>query len=789
MNSSWKQVPVTLSRGLRLIDVTMIGVGAMIGAGIFGLTGIAAGKAGPTGLLVAFFLNGIVTLLTGLSYAELGAAIPAAGGGYSFVREGLSRFWGFIAGWISWFSNSVACSLYAVIFGTFFIELLGNFGFEFSNSTLFLNFTGVQLAEKIVTAIVVIIFIIINTRGASETTLVGNFITSFKIIVLLSLVIAGFFVIFGPESNWILNFTNPYPDGISNPRGLLPNGFAGIFMAMALTFVAFEGYEIIAQSGEELVNPKRNLPRAIFYSIGITVVIYLLVAFVSIGALEQDSGLPNWIYLGQEGEKAMIRTAESILPKGIGALIMILGGLASTTSALNATIYSSSRVSFAMGRGNDLPQVFGRIHPRNRTPHIAIYSSGALIIFFAVLLPIQDVASGASLTFLLLFLLVNLSLLQLRKKQPDLPRSFKVPLVPWLPIFAIIIQAALALALFNVSWKAWASVLTWFIFGIFVFYTMGKHRDEELEADTILLEETIAKRSFSLLLPVGMPAQARQLTRIAASIAHQNDGEIFALHVVRVPPQLSLGDGRTFLKQARPLLEEVISVGQEYGVPVRTQLRLGRNISWSIKTAARERNAELILLGWPGTTDSTGSAYGSIIDLITTSPPADLAVVRLVRIGLATRILVPVIRNRNSKLALAVALSQAGFAQAQTGEEAKVVALHLVPKEMNTKATEARRHKLIEELNLDTSNIELQIVPSSNVVNDILSTSEEFDEIVIGAPEERFLEQQLFGSVPQQVAENAQVNVIMVKRYDPIKHGLVGRWMGRVPVKKSYGQD
>ena len=124
MNDTWKQVPVTLSRGLNFIDVTMIGVGAMIGAGIFGLTGIAAGEAGPVGLLIAFFLNGIVTLLTGLSYAELGAAIPTAGGGYSFVREGLSRFWGFTAGWISWFSNSVACSLYAVIFGAFFVELL-----------------------------------------------------------------------------------------------------------------------------------------------------------------------------------------------------------------------------------------------------------------------------------------------------------------------------------------------------------------------------------------------------------------------------------------------------------------------------------------------------------------------------------------------------------------------------------------------------------------------------------------------------------------------------------------
>jgi nucleotide-binding universal stress UspA family protein len=499
--------------------------------------------------------------------------------------------------------------------------------------------------------------------------------------------------------------------------------------------------------------------------------------------------MPNWLYLGQEGERAMIRTAEAIMPFGIGAFLMILGGLASTTSALNATIYSSSRVSFAMGRGNDLPQVFGQIHPRNRTPHIAIYTSGALIVLFAILLPIQDVASGASLTFLLLFLLVNISLIQLRKRRPDLPRSFRVPMVPWLPIITIIIQAALALALFNVSWKAWASVGTWLLVGILVYLNIGKREVDEMEADTILLEETIARRSFSLLLPVGMPAQARQLARVAASISHQNDGEIFALHVVRVPPQLSLGDGRAFLKQARPLLEEVIAVGQEYGVPVRTQLRLGRNISWSIKTAARERNAELILLGWPGTTDTSGSAFGSIIDLISTNPPTDLAVVRFVRIGFAANILVPVIRNRNSKLALALALSQSAFAKSHLGLESKVIALHFIPPGMNDKDRKIRKQRLIEELSLDISNLELQILPSSNVVKDILEISEDFDEIVIGAPEERLLEQQLFGSVPQQVAENAQVNVIMVKRFDPIKHGLVGRWMGRVPVKKSYGQD
>ncbi len=151
------------------------------------------------------------------------------------------------------------------------------------------------------------------------------------------------------------------------------------------------------------------------------------------------------MYLGNNGERAMIETARAIMP--YGALIMILGGLASTMSALNATVYSSSRVSFAMGRDRDLPAIFGHIHSRNKTPHWAIYFSGLLIVLMAVLLPITDVASGASITFLLLFLMVNVSLIRLRKTHPDLKRSFRVPFVPWLQYLAIAIQLVLAIEL------------------------------------------------------------------------------------------------------------------------------------------------------------------------------------------------------------------------------------------------------------------------------------------------------------------------------------------------------
>ncbi|NIU08932.1 MAG: amino acid permease, partial [Phycisphaerae bacterium] len=163
----------------------------MIGAGIFGLTGIAAGEAGPVGLLLAFFFNGLVTSLTGLTYAELGAAYPQAGGGYAWVKEGLARIFGFYAGWISWFSHSVACSLYGVLFGTFFAELLELGGVSFGEETILFGLTGEELAVKVLAVLAILTFTIINVRGSSETGLVGSIITIFKVVVLGVLVFFG----------------------------------------------------------------------------------------------------------------------------------------------------------------------------------------------------------------------------------------------------------------------------------------------------------------------------------------------------------------------------------------------------------------------------------------------------------------------------------------------------------------------------------------------------------------------------------------------------------------------
>ena len=169
----------------------------------------------------------------------------------------------------------------------------------------------------------------------------------------------------------------------------MPNGLGAIVAPMGLTFIAFEGYEIIVQAGEEVKNPKKNIPRAIFTSLAIVVVLYCPVAFVSIGAIF-PKGVPAWKYIGNNGDQGITKAAEFFLP--YGAFIVITGGIVSSLAALNSTTFSSTRVSFAMGRHYNLPHQLRSIHSKYRTPYVAIVISGAIMAVMAYALPLDQIA-------------------------------------------------------------------------------------------------------------------------------------------------------------------------------------------------------------------------------------------------------------------------------------------------------------------------------------------------------------------------------------------------------------
>jgi amino acid transporter/nucleotide-binding universal stress UspA family protein len=783
------QEEVTLARTLGLFDATMIGLGAMIGAGVFVLTGIAAGEAGPAAI-IAFALNGIVTTFTAFSYAELASAIPEAGGGYSFVKRAMPPALGFLAGWMLWFAYTVACALYAAGFGGYFIELLA--GYWPAGHQLLMSTLGHNFSVALVTFLISAFFISLNVMGADVTGKAENIVTMAKIIVLALFIAFGLAALF------------QRPDVGTAFRPMFPKGFGGVAVAMGLTFIAFEGYDLIATVSEEIKQPKKNIPIATFVSLWTAVVIYLLILLVAIGAVDAtkfavygqtydelpealgiDSSLDptdpeintSWEILGAYKETGIVRAAENFMPR-FGVALIVFGGLFSTMSALNATVLASSRVGFSMGRERMLPSALGTIDPVRRTPHVAVLVTGLIIVLVAVGLPLEVVGSGASLMFLLSFALTNAAMIRIRVNEPDLPRGFRAPLFPLLPVLGIIFNLGLAIYQFTFQPRAWYVGLAWIALGVVVYlaYTMRGVEEESQLPVKILHEERLVPKDYNVLIPLANVRQARMLGILGAAIARAHEGEVLALHVVRVPVQLSLTDGRMFLREGKPILDEAIQRAREVEVPVHTMIRLDRHVGRAITHTARKYDVDLMIMGWPGETDSPHRAFGSVIDLVAVNPPCDLAVVRFRKRQEPRRILVPTSGGANASLAISLAIDQARQFARRRGERPVVTLVYVCVPAGAGPEMQARGYELLRSLAAGYDYpIEVSVVTADDVVNGIVEESRHHDLVVIGATDERLFDQVLFGTIPELVALRAPVTVMMVKGYK----GPVRSWIRR----------
>jgi amino acid transporter/nucleotide-binding universal stress UspA family protein len=725
---------VRLSREMRLVDITMIGVGAMIGAGIFVLTGIAAGVAGPA-LILVFFLNGIVTCFAASAYAELGSSFHSAGGGYLYVKTGLKDPQGFMSGWMSWFAYVVACALYALGFGAYLKECLPLIGLE--------HFTLPFLPiEKWMAVAVVVVFCFINYRGASEAGGAGNLVTSGKILLLA--VFIGFGVwITVHRPDWQLIFTQ-HP---------MPNGIGSLFMAMGLTFIAFEGYEIIAQCSEEVRNPERNVPRAIFLSLIIVVPIYLLVAFAALGAA-QPGDMPSWQYLGKLKETALVNVAETFFHGG--GILILIGGVFSTMSALNATIYSSSRVSFAMGRDRNLPSWFGKIHPRRKTPHWSILASGLLSAAMAALLPVEVVASAANIMFLLLFIQVQAALITLRRKRPDLRRGFKVPFVPLIPILGILLQLTLAVYLFFYSPMAWLSAGVWIVIGLGVFYGYSRQRDRAY-TQLVAGQEAAERREYRILACIGSLARAEIILKAAAAVARRYDGEMIVLSVVEVPDRDLLAQGMESARKSEEALDRLVRGLQIEGIPVRLVVKISHRISFGVTETALEEQCNLIVMGRARRVGLIERFAATIVDRVVRSTPAQVVVVTAEHWPekIAT-VLFAYEQGPNSKLS--ADLIEAFGAEQQT----RVRAVHVLPWTATPEEMQRATEEMNKELGADHPNDERKVVRSGDIVTGLLREAKHADLIVIGGTEAGVIEQLLAYAPPLELAERTSIPVITV---------------------------
>lgn len=735
-----------LSRDLGLFSVTMIGVGAMIGAGIFVLTGIAAGVAGPA-ILLAFLLNGIVALFTASAYAELGGSIPEAGGGYLWVKESLPQPSGFLSGWMSWMAHSVACSLYAVGFGAYFGEVLTEFNVHL--------LVPHELLKKILAIIIVIVFSYINYRGAKETGKAGNVITVLKIAILLLFVLMGSKVIFGE------------PHRLDHFFPFLSNGFLGVLTAMGLTYIAFQGYEIIAQSGEEIKNPRKNIPRAIFYSLIIVVPIYIFVAFIALGIVNSGE-MTAWDFLAQKEEVAMVEAARNI--GQWGCAVLLIGGLLSTISALNATIYSSSRVSFAMGRDFNLPKAFSRIHKKFKTPSGSLFVSSILIISMVLLLPIEDIASSAGIMFLFLFIFVNVALIHIRRKKPGLLKGYRSPLFPLIPILGIVTQGVLIVVMFAYSPKSFFITLLWIGVGLSVYYGYSRFKEKEEVGPKIIVEEKeLAHKEYKLVLGIEEQKEVVPLMNVAIPIAREKDGEIFVTHIIPLPPQTPLTVGKKFIEERRKFLQTADQMGEESQVPVSFNIMASHKVHQGLLDSVVENKGNLLILG-TGKITTRGKILGSVLDPLIQEAPCNIGIMNIKkREGKIKNILVPTSGGPNARLAF----EWGSYIAKQN--KGKLTLLYIMHDEKEKEKAEHWLEETKKGVDYEAKRVNDRPFVGKDVLRTILKESEDHDLILIGASREGLWKRVRFGTIPEKITRLSSISTLVVMKHE----GVILSWLRR----------
>jgi basic amino acid/polyamine antiporter, APA family len=563
-----------LVRSLGLLDIIMVGIAAMIAGAIFILIGPAINLAGGA-VIIAFAINGLITLFTAMGYAELGSAMPEAGGGYLWVREGLPRPNAFISGWMAWLAHIVAGSLYAVGFASFLDSLLKMLGLVSTEPLL-----GIVPIEKLMAVACVAAFTYINIKGTSETGKAGNIVTIIQLGTIGALIVAGFWSIY-LHPNWNDNFAD-----------FMPNGIGGLVAAMGLTFIAFEGYEIIVQTGEEVKNPKKNISRAIFISLGLVVALYCLVAFVSIAGIFPE-GKPAWQFVGENQQLGVMKAAESLLP--YGAFIVLAGGIVSSLAGLNATTFSSARVAFAMGRHYNLPHILSSIHSKNKTPHIAIAISGAIMAVMAFSLPLDQIAVAAGVIFLLLFTQVNISVITIRKMHGSrLDYGFKTPLFPAVPIVGIFLKIGLALYLLATQPLSWGIAALWVLIGFFIYRMYTFKQEIDHYAPVITSEGDLARKEFRILVPY-TPENPDRLLKYAIRVAKENDGEINILRVITVPHQTPLSAGVAFVESARRAFTSLDEILDKHDILNHYFVRVSHDTTDAILGTIEEQRIDLLV--------------------------------------------------------------------------------------------------------------------------------------------------------------------------------------------------
>ncbi len=496
----------SLKRTLGPFQLTALGVGAIIGAGIFVLSGLGAHYAGP-GLMLSFVLSGLGCAFAGLCYAEFAAMIPLAGSAYTYAYATLGELFAWIIGWDLTLEYAMGASTVSSGWSNHFIELLNIFHIKMPLWLAYDHWTGLATAEKIVAkemartanpslvpgtqAFLDKVSAIVGAHSPELAQRAHDLVNAPRIFgmeigfnlpaFLIALVITAILVIGIRESARFnativvvkvavvlfviglgiryVNFANWGSDWHS----FAPMGFSGIGAGAAYIFFAYIGFDAVSTTAQEAKNPQRDLPIGIIVSLLVCTALYILVA----GVL---TGMVHWQDVNIEAP-----IARAFMDRGLSTAshVITIGALAGLTSVMLVMLLGQTRVLYSMADDGLLPRkFFAAVHPKFRTPYKNTMAVGLLAAIVGSVTPIDDIGKMVNIGTLLAFVIVCIAVMVLRNTNPEQPRPFRTPLVPFVPVLGILFNGYM---MYKLGWVNWARLIIWLIIGLVVYFTYGRH--------------------------------------------------------------------------------------------------------------------------------------------------------------------------------------------------------------------------------------------------------------------------------------------------------------------------